>query len=47
MKTITVKLLAVCMAVAICLAPVAWAAEKSDNENPRSEEHTSELQSQR
>ena len=34
MKTITVKLLAVCMAVAICLAPVAWAAEKSDNENP-------------
>jgi len=34
MKTITVKLLAVCLAVAICLAPVAWAAEKSDNENP-------------
>ena len=34
MKTITVKLVAVCMAVAICLAPVAWAAEKSDNENP-------------
>ena len=27
-------LLAVCLAVAICLAPVAWAAEKSDSENP-------------
>lgn len=34
MKTITVKLLAVSLAVAICLAPVAWAADKSDNENP-------------
>jgi hypothetical protein len=34
MKTITVKLLAVSLAVAICLAPVVWAAEKSDNENP-------------
>ncbi|HEX9285031.1 MAG TPA: hypothetical protein VF879_05115 [Nitrospirales bacterium] len=34
MKTISVKLVAVCMAVAICLAPVAWAAEKDNGENP-------------
>jgi hypothetical protein len=34
MKTIVVGLLAVCLAVAICLAPVAWAAEKSNGENP-------------
>jgi hypothetical protein len=34
MKTITVKLLAVSLAVAICLTPVAWAAEQSNGENP-------------
>jgi hypothetical protein len=34
MKTITVKLLAVSLAVAICLAPVAWAADKDNSESP-------------
>ena len=34
MKTIAVRLVAVCMAMAICLAPVAWAAEKSNGDNP-------------
>ena len=34
MKTIAVRTVAVLVAVAVCLSPVAWAAEKSNGENP-------------
>lgn len=34
MKTIAIRTVAVLVALSLCLAPVAWAAEKSNGENP-------------
>ena len=34
MKTIAVRMVAVIVALSVCLAPVAWAAEKGNGENP-------------
>ncbi|MDO8547963.1 MAG: hypothetical protein Q7R68_11490 [Nitrospirales bacterium] len=37
MKTIAIRTVVVLVALSVCLAPVAWAAEKSNNENPASD----------
>ena len=37
MKTIAIRAVAVLVALSVCLAPVAWAAEKTNNENPASD----------
>jgi len=34
MKTIAIRTVVVLVALSVCLSPVAWAAEKSNNENP-------------
>lgn len=34
MRTIAIRTVVVLVALSVCLAPVAWAAEKSNNENP-------------
>lgn len=37
MKTIAIRTVVVLVALSVCLAPVAWAAEKTNNENPASD----------
>lgn len=37
MKTIVIWTVVVLVALSVCLSPVAWAAEKSNNENPASD----------
>ena len=37
MKTIAIRTVAVLVALSLCLAPVAWAAEKGNGENPASD----------
>jgi hypothetical protein len=37
MKTIAMRIVVVLVALSVCLAPVAWAAEKTGNENPASD----------
>lgn len=34
MKSVAVRMVVVLVALSVCLAPVAWAAEKSNAENP-------------
>ena len=34
MKTIAIRTIVVLMALSVCVAPVAWAAEKNNGENP-------------
>lgn len=37
MKTIAIRTIVVLVALSVCLAPVAWAAEKGNGENPASD----------
>lgn len=37
MKTIAMRIVVVLVAMSVCLAPVAWAAEKNGNESPASD----------
>lgn len=37
MRTIAIRTVAVLVALSVCLSPVAWGAEKTNNENPASD----------
>ena len=37
MKTIAIRMIVVLVALSVCVAPVAWAAEKGNGENPASD----------